>query len=108
MLYPPYWLIPELLDMLEGRKIVFNQAYEQSVLKPIEQEILIEAMDYAQGNFSFFKYGGWKNQPEWTAFSRYDGNYYIFGPQYAPSNNDSQKFNRELAQNNSMKWYIVI
>ena len=41
-------LIPELLDMVDERKIAFNPAYELSFLKPTEQEMLIEAMDYAQ------------------------------------------------------------
>ena len=41
-------LIPELLDMVDERKIAFNPAYELSFLKPTEQEMLMEAMDYAQ------------------------------------------------------------
>ncbi len=41
-------LIPELLDMVDERKIAFNPAYELSFLKTTEQEMLIEAMDYAQ------------------------------------------------------------
>lgn len=41
-------LIPPLLDMVDEKKIAFNPAYELSFLKPKEQEMLIEAMDYAQ------------------------------------------------------------
>ena len=41
-------LIPELLDMVDERKIAFNPAYELSFLKPTEQEMLMDAMDYAQ------------------------------------------------------------
>ena len=45
-------LIPELLDIVDERKIAFNPAYELSFLKPTEQEMLIEAMDYAQATTS--------------------------------------------------------
>ena len=41
-------LIPELLDMLDQKKISFNPAVELSYLKPEEQKNLIEAMDYTQ------------------------------------------------------------
>lgn len=41
-------LIPELLDMVDEGKIAFNPAYELSFLKPQEQQMLIEAMDYEQ------------------------------------------------------------
>ena len=41
-------LIPPLLDMVDERKIAFNPAYELSFLKPAEQEMLMDAMDYAQ------------------------------------------------------------
>ena len=41
-------LIPELLDMVDGKKIAFNPAVELSYLKPEEQQDLLEAMDYAQ------------------------------------------------------------
>ena len=41
-------LIPPLLDMVDEKKIAFNPAYELSFLKPKEQEMLIEAMDYTQ------------------------------------------------------------
>ncbi len=41
-------LIPELLDMLDQKKISFNPAVELSYLKPEEQQNLIEAMDFTQ------------------------------------------------------------
>lgn len=41
-------LIPELLDMVDEKKISFNPAVELSYLKPEEQRDFILAMDYAQ------------------------------------------------------------
>ena len=41
-------LIPELLDMADEKKIAFNPAYELSFLKPDEQQMLVETMDYEQ------------------------------------------------------------
>ncbi len=41
-------LIPELLDMVDEKKIAFNPAVELSYLKPEEQTNLIEAMDMEQ------------------------------------------------------------
>lgn len=41
-------LIPELLDMVDEKKIAFNPAYELSFLKPEEQEQLLMAMDEEQ------------------------------------------------------------
>ena len=41
-------LIPELLDMVDEKKIAFNPAYELSFLKPEEQQMLLETMDYEQ------------------------------------------------------------
>ena len=41
-------LIPELLDMLDHKKISFNPAVELSYLRPEEQRNLIEAMDFTQ------------------------------------------------------------
>ena len=41
-------LIPELLDMLDQKKISFNPAVELSYLRPEEQRNLIEAMDFTQ------------------------------------------------------------
>ena len=41
-------LIPPLLDMVDERKIAFNPAYELSFLKPEEQEMLLNAMEYEQ------------------------------------------------------------
>ncbi|MCD8150507.1 MAG: ParB/RepB/Spo0J family partition protein, partial [Clostridiales bacterium] len=41
-------LIPELLEMVDTKKIAFNPAVELSYLKPEEQQNLLEAMDYAQ------------------------------------------------------------
>ena len=39
-------LIPELLDMVDEKKIAFNPAVEISYLKPNEQQDFLEAMDY--------------------------------------------------------------
>ncbi len=41
-------LIPELLDMVDEKKIAFTPAYELSFLKPDEQQMLVETMDYEQ------------------------------------------------------------
>ncbi len=41
-------LIPELLDMVDEKKIAFNPAVEISYLKPNEQKDFLEAMEYAQ------------------------------------------------------------
>ena len=41
-------LIPELMDMVDEKKIAFNPAVELSYLKPEEQRNFLEAMDYAQ------------------------------------------------------------
>lgn len=41
-------LIPQLLDMVDDRKIAFNPAVELSYLKPEEQTDLLEAMDMEQ------------------------------------------------------------
>ena len=41
-------LIPELLDMVDEKKIAFNPAYELSFLKTDEQQMLVETMDYEQ------------------------------------------------------------
>ena len=41
-------LIPPLLDMVDEKKIAFNPAYELSFLKPEEQQMLLETMDYEQ------------------------------------------------------------
>ena len=41
-------LIPELLDILDHKRISFNPAVELSYLKPEEQRNLIEAMDFTQ------------------------------------------------------------
>lgn len=41
-------LIPELLDMVDEKKIAFNPAVELSYLSEPEQEDLLDAMDYAQ------------------------------------------------------------
>lgn len=41
-------LIPELLDMVDTKKIAFNPAVELSYLKPGEQSMLISAMDSEQ------------------------------------------------------------
>lgn len=41
-------LIPELLDMVDEKKIAFNPAVEISYLKQEEQQDFLEAMDYAQ------------------------------------------------------------
>ena len=43
-------LIPEILDMVDEKKIAFNPAVELSYLKPSEQEEFLEAMDYAQAS----------------------------------------------------------
>ena len=41
-------LSPELLDMVDEKKIAFNPAYELSFLKTDEQQMLVETMDYEQ------------------------------------------------------------
>ena len=41
-------LIPQLLDMVDEKKIALNPAYELSFLKKSEQEMLLMTMDYEQ------------------------------------------------------------
>ena len=41
-------LIPQLLDMVDEKKIALNPAYELSFLKKSEQEMLLTTMDYEQ------------------------------------------------------------
>lgn len=41
-------LIPELLDMVDDKKLAFNPAVELSYLKPEEQQEFLQAMDEAQ------------------------------------------------------------
>lgn len=41
-------LIPEILDMVDNKKIALNPAVELSYLKPAEQEMLLDAMDCEQ------------------------------------------------------------
>ena len=41
-------LIPEILDMVDEKKIAFNPAVELSYLKPSEQKEFLEAMDYGE------------------------------------------------------------
>lgn len=41
-------LIQPLLDMVDEKKIALNPAYELSFLKPEEQQMLVETMDYEQ------------------------------------------------------------
>ena len=43
-------LIPEILDMVDEKKIAFNPAVELSYLTPSEQKEFLEAMDYAQAS----------------------------------------------------------
>ena len=43
-------LIPEILDMVDEKKIAFNPAVELAYLKPSEQKEFLEAMDYAQAS----------------------------------------------------------
>lgn len=43
-------LIPEILDMVDEKKIAFNPAVELSYLKPSEQKEFLETMDYAQAS----------------------------------------------------------
>lgn len=43
-------LIPEILDMVDEKKIAFNPAVELSYLKMPEQKEFLEAMDYAQAS----------------------------------------------------------
>ena len=42
-------LIPELLDMVDEKKIALNPAYELSFLKKEEQRDLLDAMDSRTG-----------------------------------------------------------
>ena len=48
-------LIPELLDMVDERKIALNPAYELSFLKKEEQVQLLDAMDSEQATPSLFQ-----------------------------------------------------
>jgi len=41
-------LIPEILDMVDNKRIALNPAVELSYLKPVEQTMLLDAMDCEQ------------------------------------------------------------
>lgn len=45
-------LIPELLNMVDEKRIAFNPAFDLSFLKPEEQQMLLETMDSEQVAFS--------------------------------------------------------
>ena len=49
------YLIPELLDMVDQRKVAFNPAVELSYLTEDEQRDFLEAMDYAQATPSLYQ-----------------------------------------------------
>ena len=42
------YLIPELLDLVDEKKISFNPAVELSYLKPTEQEMFLSVMEWSQ------------------------------------------------------------
>ena len=48
-------LSPELLQMVDEKKIAFNPAYELSFLKPEEQQMLVTTIDYEQATPSLFQ-----------------------------------------------------
>ena len=54
-------LIPELLDMVDEKKIALNPAYELSFLKKEEQRDLLDAMDSEQATPSFPRPSGSRN-----------------------------------------------
>ena len=41
-------LIPELLSMVDEKRIAFNPAYDLPFLKAEEQQMMLETMDYEQ------------------------------------------------------------
>ena len=41
-------LIPELLSMVDEKRIAFNPAYDLPFLKTEEQQMMLETMDYEQ------------------------------------------------------------
>ena len=51
-------LIPELLDIVDEKKIAFNPAYELSFLKPEEQQMLVTTIDYEQATPSLSQPSG--------------------------------------------------
>lgn len=53
-------LIPELLNMVDEKKIAFNPAFDLSFLKPEEQQMLLETMDSEQVAFSL-RTSAWKS-----------------------------------------------
>ena len=54
-------LIPELLDMVDEKKIALNPAYELSFLKKEEQRDLLDAMDSEQATPSLSQASGSRN-----------------------------------------------
>lgn len=57
-------LIPELMDMVDEKKLSFNPAVELSYLTPEEQEQLLEAMDNAQSTPSLSQAQRMKKQSQ--------------------------------------------
>ena len=70
-------LIPELLDMIDERKIALNPAYELSFLKKEEQRDLLDAMDSEQSTpLSFPGPAAQEIQPGGTSDPRYDARHH--------------------------------
>ena len=72
-------LIPELLDMVDEKKIAFNPAYELSFLKPDEQQMLVETMDYEQATPSLSGSANEKVQPGREIVRRCDACHHVRG-----------------------------
>ena len=72
-------LIPELLDMVDEKKIALNPAYELSFLKKEEQRDLLDAMDSEQSTPSLSqaqRLKKYSQQPGGTSDPRYDARHH--------------------------------
>lgn len=69
-------LIPELLDMVDEKKIALNPAYELSFLKKEEQRDLLDAMDSEQATPSLPGSATQEIQPGGTSDPRYDARHH--------------------------------
>lgn len=81
-------LIPEVLDMVDEKKIAFNPAVELSYLKPEEQRNFLEAMDYACAHMS----------------CGLAGMHRVWTPPKKPFLASSGRYSRELSSPRKQQW----
>ena len=95
-------LIPELLDMVDEKKIALNPAYELSFLKKEEQRDLLDAMDSEQATPSLPGSAAQEIQPGGASDPRYDARHHGRGKEKRSRQSDplcrhpAEVFSQEL------------